>query len=92
MRSVPPTADKIEQKRADMLNALFKHCCQQRPDLFCLLYTCLTMNDTGKDGVHLTGWHTLLVLVCSIFSLPGTHNIGDNVPDENVTKSDELYL
>ena len=51
--SVPPTRKRPVQRRVDMLDALLRRRCQQNPTIH-FLDTQLTVNDTGRDGIHLT--------------------------------------
>lgn len=50
---VPPTANRRDQRRVDMLNALFKYKCEKSKTLR-FLDTGLDLKDIGRDGIHLT--------------------------------------
>lgn len=51
--SVPPTSVNHAQQRVDMLNALLWTRCQRNRRLH-FLETGITLQDIGRDGVHLT--------------------------------------
>jgi hypothetical protein len=51
--AVPPVAQRDSQRRADMLNALYQHRCNQNKQLH-FIETNLKPSDLGRDGIHLT--------------------------------------